>query len=709
MEKWYYFDDIKKQTFGTREKCDNNIYTFDIETTSIIEVDGVIYPAIKYDEYDSVQADNLRKQGRMKFYANMYIWQFGVNENVYYGRTWEELKEFLTILDTFVPEKKFVFVHNLSFEFQFLKGEFSFKSVMARKSRKVMTALMRDFNIMFKCTLMMTNAKLEQLPRLFKLPVEKQVGSLDYDLLRNSKTVLTEQELKYCEYDCLVVYYYIKEELKTYETVKNIPSTSTGHVRRELKDITRCDFKYKRLLYKAINSNPIVYNRLQDTFAGGVTHASWLYADRILHHVNSYDETSAYPYVLVAYKYPSSEFQPVKLRGIQDMSKRFCYILTVEFRNVNSRYYNTYISSSKCRELRGCKYDNGRVISADSFTMTITDIDFYLILDCYDCEYTIKDAWYSTLAYLPKKFINFILDKYVKKTEYKGREEFELEYTKEKNKFNALYGMCVTNEIRANVIYDDATGLWSEEPLTNDEIVDALLKQKNKSFLNFATGVWCTAYARDNLFRRVMALDDYVVYMDTDSIKLVQGYDEKIIEDYNKTVEERIKYVSRALRIDISRFSPKDKYGEEHMLGLFEYETNGLNQYTYNKFKTMGAKKYCFERFEFKDKEKKEIEEKISITVAGVPKKGSICIKTMEDFNDGLYFPSSITNKKAAIYNDYQDEFLLVDYQGNEERICEKSSMLLIPASYTLGKSQDYQTLLIDNSSERARYNERGV
>ena len=33
------------------------------------------------------------------------------------------------------------------------------------------------------------------------------------------------------------------------------------------------------------------------------------------------------------------------------------------------------------------------------------------------------------------------------------------------------------------VIYDDTTGLWNEEPLTNDEIVDALLKQKNKSFI----------------------------------------------------------------------------------------------------------------------------------------------------------------------------------------------------------------------------------
>ena len=215
--------------------------------------------------------------------------------------------------------------------------------------------------------------------------------------------------------------------------------------------------------------------------------------------------------------------------------------------------------------------------------------------------------------------------------------------------------------------------------------------------------------SRDNLFRRVMALDDYVVYMDTDSIKLVQGYDEKIIEDYNETVKQRIEYVSKALRIDISRFAPRDKYGEEHMLGLFEYETNGLNEYTYNKFKTMGAKKYCYERFEFKDKEKKEIEEKISITVAGVPKNGYKCIKTMEDFKDNLYFPSSITNKKAAIYNDYQDEYLLVDYQGNEERITDKSTMLLIPASYTLGKSQDYQTLLTDNSSERARFNERGV
>ena len=69
---------------------------------------------------------------------------------------------------------------------------------------------------------MMSNCSLAKLPKLFKLPVEKKVGDLDYDKIRNSKTELTEKELGYCEYDCLVLYHYIKYELQTYENVKDI-------------------------------------------------------------------------------------------------------------------------------------------------------------------------------------------------------------------------------------------------------------------------------------------------------------------------------------------------------------------------------------------------------------------------------------------------------------------------------------------------------
>ena len=698
MENWYKYEGHEKKTLGKRKKIDNNIYTFDIETTSFIKVRNKIYPAIYYDKLTEEDKKDV------SYYATMYLWQFGINDKVYYGRTWEELKSFLLVLDAMIPEKKFVFVHNLAFEFQFLKGEFSFNTVFARKSRKVMYAIMNDYNITFKCSYFMSNASLKQLPKLYKLPVEKMVGDLDYDLLRHSNTPLSEKELRYGEYDCLVVYYYILEELKTYEDVSKIPSTSTGHVRRELMNLVMKDYNYRRLVHKSINVDPIVFNKLQDSFAGGITHASWLYSDRILSNIDSYDETSAYPYVLVTMKYPSSEFRKIEITRKEEMSKRYCYILDVEFKNVESKYYNNYISSSKCRDIIGAKYDNGRIISAKSFSMTITDVDFYLILDCYNLEYEIKNAWFSTKAYLPKKFIEFVLEKYVNKTEYKDNPDYELEYQKEKNKFNSLYGMSVTNNIRDNVIFDDITKLWEEKELTNEEIIESLEKEKKKSFMSFSTGIFVTAYARDNLFRRVMALDDYVVYMDTDSIKLVQGYNKDIFINYNKEVERKIDYVSRVLRIDKQKFAPSDIHGTSHMLGLFEYETNGLNPNTYKKFCTQGAKKYCYVRDE-KDKDTGNIiKDKISITVAGVPKAGAKCINKIEEFKDNLYFSYSITHKQSVVYIDNQESIELIDYLGIKKRINDRGGCCILPTSYTLNKSNDYRNLLIDNSSKRARF-----
>ena len=698
MELWYKYEGHESKTLGKRKKYDGNIYTFDIETTSFITYRGKIYNAKFYDTLTEEEKKDV------EYYSTMYLWQFGINDKVYYGRTWDELKEFLLVLDSFVPEKKYVFIHNLSFEFQYLKGEFHFNNVFARKSRKVMYSMMRDFNITCKCSYFMTNASLKQLPKLFKLPVEKQVGDLDYDLLRHSKTPLSLKELKYGEYDCLVVYYYILEELKTYEDVSKIPNTSTGHVRRELMEIVMKDYNYRRLIKKSINIDPIIFNKMQDSFAGGITHASWLYSDRILKNIDSYDETSAYPYVLCVMKYPSSEFRKVDVTRREQMNKRFAYILEVEFKNVESKYYNNYISSSKCKNITGAKYDNGRIISAKSFSMTITDIDFYLILDCYNLEYEIKECYFATKAYLPIKFINFVLDKYVLKTQYKDNPEYELEYTKEKNKFNALYGMSVTNNIRSNVIFDDVTKLWEEVDLTNEEIIEKLQEEKKKSFMSFSTGIFVTAYARENLFRRVMELDDYVVYMDTDSIKLVEGYDKNVFKRYNKEVERRIEYTSRVLHIPKEKFAPCDIYGKSHMLGLFEYETNGLNDHTYNRFVTQGAKKYAYERDE-KDKKTNEIiKDKISITVAGVPKAGSKCLKNIEDFKDNLYFPSSITGKQTVFYIDEQKPIVLEDYLGIKYEVKDTSGCCILPCSYTLSKSDDYRSLLIDNSSKRARY-----
>lgn len=249
---------------GQRKKIDNTIYTFDIETTSYLLLNKKIYPAIEYQNFTKDE------QEQCEFRSCMYEWTFSINEDVYYGRTWEELKIFIEKLEYYNPHKKILFIHNLAFEFQYIKSEFEFENVMARKSHKVMRAFFSDFNFELRCTYFMSNCKLEKLPDVFGLDLHKMVGDLDYTKIRTPVTKLTNKELGYCENDCLVIYKYIKRELETYKRVDKIPLTSTGHVRRELKELVEKDYDYKDRVYKAINTNPHVYNLLQDAFMGRI-------------------------------------------------------------------------------------------------------------------------------------------------------------------------------------------------------------------------------------------------------------------------------------------------------------------------------------------------------------------------------------------------------------------------------------------------------
>lgn len=148
--------------------------------------------------------------------------------------------------------------------------------------------------------------------------------------------------------------------------------------------------------------------------------------------------------------------------------------------------------------------------------------------------------------------------------------------------------MTVTNTIRDTVVYDNLKG-WYVTPLTNNEILCKLSEDKAQGFLSFAYGVWVTAYARRNLLENALALDDWSVYFDTDSIKVAPGYDKKIIENYNKRVIDKLKKVSKDLGISFNKFSPTDIKGNNHTLGLFEkeYTSKTEKEYTYKEFKTL--------------------------------------------------------------------------------------------------------------------------
>lgn len=441
----------------------------------------------------------------------------------------------------------------------------------------------------------------------------------------------------------------------------------------------------------------------------GYVHANWVFANRIIKNVDSWDETSAYPYVMVTHKFPATEFRQINVTKFEQLKECFAYLIRVKFKNIKSKYYNNFISQSKCDRIYKGKYDNGRIIGADEIEITLTDVDLRFIFETYTFEeYEFLEVYYSIYEYLPKQFIEFILEKYVKKTEYKNVEGKEVEYALEKAKFNSLYGMSVTNNIKDEVIFDNEKG-WEEVPIENDTIIKMLEKEREEGFLSFSYGVWVTAWSRYNLLINLVKYDTNVLYADTDSLKLYGDYDINILKEYNKSVKERIKKVSEELEIDISKFSPKDIYGEEHTLGIFELDGQ------YEEFITQGAKKYAYTKWVDNKKikedanvieKKEEMSKIIEITVAGVPKKGAKALKNLEEFRDNFIFDFKDTGKNLLIYNDEMIDFDLEDYQGNKELLKNRYGCVLVPTTYELGKSEEYAELITDESSARAIFKE---
>lgn len=426
-EYFGHVPDIK----GKRKLYDNTIYSFDIETTSFLILEGKMIPACDYLKLTKEQ------QEKSIFMSNMYIWMFSINDKVYYGRTWNELRAFLLRVETWgTSVEKFVYVHNLPYEFQFLRNCLTFKNVFARKCRKPMRFELDEFNFSFKCSLILTNSKLEDLPKDYDLPVKKLTGNLDYTKIRNSKTVLTEKELAYCENDCLVIYEYIKKELETYGSLKGIPLTNTGHVRKELKEKTMKNYTYRNKVRKSINTDGHIYNMLIQAFQGGYTHANWIYASTHFKcDVDSWDFTSSYPFCMCCFKYPSTKFKPLKIKKKDQMISQFAYLIHVKFHNIECKYCNNFISASKCLKISKGKYDNGRVMKAEEIEIILTDVDFNFICKSYKFDdYEFIEVYYSVYDYLPIDFVNFVLDKYELKTKYKNVKGKESIYAIEKRK-----------------------------------------------------------------------------------------------------------------------------------------------------------------------------------------------------------------------------------------------------------------------------------
>lgn len=702
-------NDLKKNNKG--EYYYNIPCSFDIETTSFYrDLDGKIYDYKNKEKLTEKQQKDLEKIGLM------YVWQFGINGYIIIGRTFDELKELLnTIKNTLhLSDKKrlIIYVHNLSFEFQFLCKEFKFTNVFATDLRRVLYCEIDGY--IFKCSYFLSGYSLNLVAKnLQKYKIKKLVGDLDYSKLRHSKTPLTNDEINYCVNDVKIVMLYIKEYIESVKLLNNIPLTKTGAVRQycrkncfwvNTENYKGRNYRYKNTIKNLLISDLNEFNLMQRAFAGGFTHANANFTNEVVKNVSSFDFTSSYPAVMIAEKYPSSSGKKIIIENLKDFEKyinKFLCIFDIEFNNIFSREtYENYISVSKCYIKEDFAENNGRLICAKKICLSITNIDFDIIKNCYTWQnLKIGNFYIYQKNYLPTEFVKCILQLYKQKTELKGVDGMEREYLNSKEMLNSCYGMSVTNPLRNEFIFSCETNdLWNEKKLTDNEKIKMLTDYNlnENRFLFYLWGVFVTSYARKNLWSAIFNINYDYVYSDTDSVKFINLEKHKqYFETYNKLIKIKLQTAAKYHNLDFELFEPTTKKGIKKLIGVWDFEG------TYKNFKTLGAKRYMLEEEHAITIDGKSYN--YSLTVSGVNKNYAIpyLLKKYGEkniftaFDNNLIIPPNATGKNLLTYIDYEIKGKLTDYLNNECDFVTKSGIHLEPTEYTLNLSVNYLNYIL--------------
>lgn len=678
LDKIKFVDYFKISRTRKEVYCDN-IMCFDIETSS-----AFLHPT--QTQLEPWTGKSQEYYSECEKFALMYIWMFSIDDNIYIGRTWEDLQIFMDDLDNIYPFKKIVYVHNLSFDWAFTVGHIPWNKIFAREKRHVMYADANGYT--FRCSYMLTQMKLETWANQKNLPVKKLVGNLDYNILRTPKTTLTSGELDYCTHDVMVMYHGLLRYRNQYEHVAEIPLTQTGEVRREFQKRINVPklLKYRKRCCDLIPDTLDEYRELVQIFMGGYTHANYLLSGKIIEKVQSWDISSSYPTVMCLEQFPYTKFQSIKFDKKYMNNPNYSYIIEVEFLGIQSTKWNSFISVSKCVEIRKGKYDNGRVLRADYLCIKLTNIDFEILLKCY--KYEEMNILQFKIAHnkpLPNEFVLYVLELFQNKTKYKNVDGYEATYNQSKQYINSSYGMMVTRLLTDDITYTDLDG-WGTT-LLNEELYkkksEKERKKLSKTFTAFQFGVWVTAYARRNIWSAILEINQDLAYTDTDSVKFINNHDE-FFKQYNGEIIEKQKEVCERLNIPLDSFSPKDPKGIAHTMGLYEYEE------TYDKFITLGAKKYCV-----------EVNGELHQTVAGVSKSAVSQLSTIEDFKIDLeYQYDPITQPKLLSH--YADNMRPITWnkgQYDEWYSTDTHGICMQPTTYKMGMSIDYLMLLMENAN----------
>ena len=646
--------------------------------------------------------------------AWMYIWMMDINGEFVYGRTWQEFAEkYIELIQTFnvsLNNRLCIYVHNLEYEFQFIRKFFDWDSVFALEERKVVKAVTQQ-GVEFRCSYILTGMSLKKVGESLRHPIPKMVGDLDYNVIRTAETELTKEEMGYCKNDVRIVTELIREKIEDHGSISKIPLTKTSYVRNYCRKHTNENNNYKKHI-RDMTLDVAEYSMLKKAFQGGFTHGNINEIGKTNTDVTSLDFTSAYPACMLLDYFPITKGEridnPSKEQFLDLISKKCC-MFYIKFINIVSKFpYENYISESKCKCLNGV-FNNGRLVTSNVCVTCITELDFKIIEKTYDYDdFEIGTLYWYERGYIPDSLMECVLHFYEDKTKLKGIKEYEEDYMIAKEMLNSTYGMLVTDICKDELQYTDEAWIPLEKSM--EERIEHYNKTRGR-FLYYPWGVWVTAQNRFHLWNGIIEFGEDYLYSDTDSLKVTNIEKHKDwVEKYNSNIIKKIEKVSTYTNIDVNRFMPQTNKGEVKVIGVWD------NDGHYKKFKSMGAKRYIV----WKD------DNELTLTVSGLNKMvavpyliqlvggeiiekkdklGNIVGYIVNDekivdkifnlFNNGLNIPTGKSGKLIHTYVDTSFEEEITDCQGHTSTVSEMSYIHLEPTGYNLGLSKEYSELLM--------------
>lgn len=701
-------DDLNYKMLGvavTHKGCKESFFEFgggfDTESTTI-----------KHTVDNNVIIDN----------CFLYCWQFSIGNNVFIIRNHNDFMTFMRKLIDCVKTARHVnrcksakmlfFVANLSHEYAFLKNYFAeigITKFFCKDKRNVLRCEIANSIVFAEC-IGLFGTSLDNIANTY-CTTKKLVGDLDYNLIRNTATPLTESELQYCINDVAIL-----SELHTVALNKftkngqKIPLTSTGEIRAGVKK--RIHLPHKAInaeMRKLIVDEDTHYYIRQYGYNGGLCGSNIKYVGELLHDIVPFDLTSDYPAQMTHQYYPCGELITVTdtSQMVDNLTNgTMCYTQFL-IDSVTARYthytlsiykipnYDRYYKKQNC--CQNVVTANNKIVSAQNVVFVGNEIDFRALQKVYKLKgIKILRQWAFTKKSLcPSCVRDNMLEWYKIKNELKSTGKSNtVDYVESKKHVNGHYGLTATRLYKTNYDVDKSTGNINKQPDKDwSEILDDI-------WLNPYIAYYTTSYAREILIDLITKYPDNIIQYDTDSIYVQHGY------DFDKLIADIDTYNASIQRLNLYIFGDDFKHYKD--LGQWSAEPVCIN------FLPLGCKRYI------KTYNKKGVETTETV-IAGLPKSAFNNILQNRNLSvDDLYYQLTLMHDKAftvgydeckkltSVYNDSvsRETVIVTDYNGNVAECVQTSYHALYESTFTIATAHDViaQCIRIKNENRPKKY-----